>query len=154
MFDSKCFLYNQRETSLVWEKETGKAIAHAVVWQCARAAEICRRVEKTGAAEMIRKKTGLALSPYFPASKLAWLKENVEGAEALAKKHALCFGTIDTWLVWKLTGGKVHATSFSNASSTGCMDVEKQEWYQKLFDYVGVPVPVFPSIQSESSDYG
>ena len=76
---------NQRETSLVWEKETGKAIAHAVVWQCARAAEICRRVEKTGAAEMIRKKTGLALSPYFPASKLAWLKENVEGAEALAK---------------------------------------------------------------------
>ena len=93
---------NQRETSLVWEKETGKAIAHAVVWQCARAAEICRRVEKTGAAEMIRKKTGLALSPYFPASKLAWLKENVEGAEALAKKHALCFGTIDTWLVYQM----------------------------------------------------
>ena len=129
---------NQRETSLVWEKETGKAIAHAVVWQCARAAEICRRVEKTGAAEMIRKKTGLALSPYFPASKLAWLKENVEGAEALAKKHALCFGTIDTWLVYRMTHGTSYKTDYSNASRTQLFDIFEQRWDEEICQLFGL----------------
>ena len=94
--------------------------------------KICRRVEKTGAAEMIRKKTGLALSPYFPASKLAWLKENVEGAEALAKKHALCFGTIDTWLVYRMTHGTSYKTDYSNASRTQLFDIFEQRWDEEI----------------------
>ena len=123
---------NQRETSLIWEKKTGKALANAVVWQCARAAEICRRVEQTGAAEMICQKTGLALSPYFPASKLTWLKENVEGAKELAKKHALCFGTIDTWLVYRMTHGMSYKTDYSNASRTQLFDIFEQKWDEEI----------------------
>lgn len=109
-----------------------------MVWQCARAAEICRRVEQTGAAEMIRQKTGLALSPYFPASKLAWLKENVEGAEALAKKHALCFGTIDTWLVYRMTHGMSYKTDYSNASRTQLFDIFEQKWDEEICQLFGL----------------
>ena len=145
---------NQRETSLVWEKETGKAIAHAVVWQCARAAEICRRVEKTGAAEMIRKKTGLALSPYFPASKLAWLKENVEGAEALAKKHALCFGTIDTWLVYRMTHGMSYKTDYSNASRTQLFDIFEQKWDEEICQLFGLDAQDLAEVCDSDSCFG
>lgn len=145
---------NQRETSLVWEKETGKAIAHAVVWQCARAAEICRRVEKTGAAEMIRKKTGLALSPYFPASKLAWLKENVEGAEALAKKHALCFGTIDTWLVYRMTHGTSYKTDYSNASRTQLFDIFEQRWDEEICQLFGLDAQDLAEVCDSDSCFG
>ena len=145
---------NQRETSLVWEKETGKAIAHAVVWQCARAAEICRRVEKTGAAEMIRKKTGFALSPYFPASKLAWLKENVEGAEALAKKHALCFGTIDTWLVYRMTHGTSYKTDYSNASRTQLFDIFEQRWDEEICQLFGLDAQDLAEVCDSDSCFG
>lgn len=145
---------NQRETSLVWEKETGKAIAHAVVWQCARAAEICRRVEKTGAAEMIRKKTGLTLSPYFPASKLAWLKENVEGAEALAKKHALCFGTIDTWLVYRMTHGTSYKTDYSNASRTQLFDIFEQRWDEEICQLFGLDAQDLAEVCDSDSCFG
>ena len=145
---------NQRETSLVWEKETGKAIAHAVVWQCARAAEICRRVEETGAAEMIRKKTGLALSPYFPASKLAWLKENVEGAEALAKKHALCFGTIDTWLVYRMTHGTSYKTDYSNASRTQLFDIFEQRWDEEICQLFGLDAQDLAEVCDSDSCFG
>lgn len=145
---------NQRETSLVWEKETGKAIAHAVVWQCARAAEICRRVEKTGAAEMIRKKTGLAPSPYFPASKLAWLKENVEGAEALAKKHALCFGTIDTWLVYRMTHGTSYKTDYSNASRTQLFDIFEQRWDEEICQLFGLDAQDLAEVCDSDSCFG
>ena len=145
---------NQRETSLVWEKETGKAIAHAVVWQCARAAEICRRVEKTGAAEMIRKTTGLALSPYFPASKLAWLKENVEGAEALAKKHALCFGTIDTWLVYRMTHGTSYNTDYSNASRTQLFDIFEQRWDEEICQLFGLDAQDLAEVCDSDSCFG
>ena len=145
---------NQRETSLVWEKETGKAIAHAVVWQCARAAEICRRVEKTGAAEMIRKKTGLVLSPYFPASKLAWLKENVEGAEALAKKHALCFGTIDTWLVYRMTHGTSYKTDYSNASRTQLFDIFEQRWDEEICQLFGLDAQDLAEVCDSDSCFG
>ena len=145
---------NQRETSLIWEKKTGKALANAVVWQCARAAEICRRVEQTGAAEMICQKTGLALSPYFPASKLTWLKENVEGAEALAKKHALCFGTIDTWLVYRMTHGMSYKTDYSNASRTQLFDIFEQKWDEEICQLFGLDAQDLAEVCDSDSCFG
>ena len=145
---------NQRETSLIWEKKNGKALANAVVWQCARAAEICRRVEQIGAAEMIRQKTGLALSPYFPASKLTWLKENVEGAEALAKKHALCFGTIDTWLVYRMTHGMSYKTDYSNASRTQLFDIFEQKWDEEICQLFGLNAQDLAEVCDSDSCFG
>lgn len=145
---------NQRETSLIWEKKTGKALANAVVWQCARAAEICRRVEQTGAAEMICQKTGLALSPYFPASKLTWLKENVEGAKALAKKHALCFGTIDTWLVYRMTHGMSYKTDYSNASRTQLFDIFEQKWDEEICQLFGLDAQDLAEVCDSDSCFG
>lgn len=145
---------NQRETSLIWEKKTGKALANAVVWQCARAAEICRRVEQIGAAEMIRQKTGLALSPYFPASKLTWLKENVEGAKELAKKHALCFGTIDTWLVYRMTHGMSYKTDYSNASRTQLFDIFEQKWDEEICQLFGLDAQDLAEVCDSDSCFG
>ena len=144
---------NQRETSLIWEKKTGKALANAVVWQCARAAEICRRVEQIGAAE-IRQKTGLALSPYFPASKLTWLKENVEGAKELAKKHALCFGTIDTWLVYRMTHGMSYKTDYSNASRTQLFDIFEQKWDEEICQLFGLDAQDLAEVCDSDSCFG
>lgn len=145
---------NQRETSLIWEKKTGKALANAVVWQCARAAEICRRVEQIGAAEIIRQKTGLALSPYFPASKLTWLKENVEGAKELAKKHALCFGTIDTWLVYRMTHGMSYKTDYSNASRTQLFDIFEQKWDEEICQLFGLDAQDLAEVCDSDSCFG
>ena len=145
---------NQRETSLIWEKKNGKALANAVVWQCARAAEICRRVEQIGAAEMIRQKTGLALSPYFPASKLTWLKENVEGAKELAKKHALCFGTIDTWLVYRMTHGMSYKTDYSNASRTQLFDIFEQKWDEEICQLFGLDAQDLAEVCDSDSCFG
>ena len=145
---------NQRETSLIWEKKNGKALANAVVWQCARAAEICRRVEQTGAAEMICQKTGLALSPYFPASKLTWLKENVEGAKELAKKHALCFGTIDTWLVYRMTHGMSYKTDYSNASRTQLFDIFEQKWDEEICQLFGLNAQDLAEVCDSDSCFG
>ena len=145
---------NQRETSLIWEKKNGKALANAVVWQCARAAEICRRVEQTGAAEMICQKTGLALSPYFPASKLTWLKENVEGAKELAKKHALCFGTIDTWLVYRMTHGMSYKTDYSNASRTQLFDIFEQKWDEEICQLFGLDAQDLAEVCDSDSCFG
>lgn len=145
---------NQRETSLIWEKKTGKALANAVVWQCARTAEICRRVEQIGAAEMIRQKTGLALSPYFPASKLTWLKENVEGAKELAKKHALCFGTIDTWLVYRMTHGMSYKTDYSNASRTQLFDIFEQKWDEEICQLFGLDAQDLAEVCDSDSCFG
>ena len=107
---------NQRETSLAWNRVTGEPVGKAVVWQCARAADICDQLVCAGWAEKIREKTGMELSPYFPASKIAWILKNVEGAKELADAGELCHGTIDSWLVYKLTGGKSYKTDYSNAS--------------------------------------
>jgi len=109
---------NQRETSLVWDRKTGSPLGDAIVWQCVRAAEICDRIEAMGMEETIRKKTGLKLSPYFPASKLAWFLENIEGAGERARAHELCFGTMDTWLIYRLTKKQSYKTDYSNASRT------------------------------------
>ena len=145
---------NQRETSLIWEKKTGKALADAVVWQCARAADICRRVEQTGAAEKIRTRTGLALSPYFPASKLAWLQENAEGAKDLAEKHELCFGTIDTWLVYKMTHGKSYKTDYSNASRTQLFDIFEKKWDEEICQMFGLDAQDLAEVCDSDSCFG
>ena len=123
---------NQRETSLAWDRVSGKPIGHAIVWQCARAVSICERVEKKGEAENIRQKTGMNLSPYFPASKIAWILENVEGAKEKADKGEICHGTIDSWLVYKLTGGKAYKTDYSNASRTQLFNIFDLKWDEEI----------------------
>ena len=128
---------NQRETSLAWNKVTGKPYGNAVVWQCARAVDICARVEKAGAAELIRQKTGMNLSPYFPASKIAWLLENEEGAKEAAERHEICHGTIDSWLVLKLTGGKEYRTDYSNASRTQLFNILTRNGMRKFYGLFG-----------------
>lgn len=144
---------SERNVSDMGEKN-GKALANAVVWQCARAAEICRRVEQTGAAEMICQKTGLALSPYFPVSKLTWLKENVEGAKELAKKHALCFGTIDTWLVYRMTHGMSYKTDYSNASRTQLFDIFEQKWDEEICQLFGLDAQDLAEVCDSDSCFG
>lgn len=127
---------------------------NAVAWQCARAADICRRVEQTGAAEKIRTKTGLALSPYFPASKLVWLKENVEGAKDLAEKHELCFGTIDTWLVYKMTHGASYKTDYSNASRTQLFDIFEKTWDEEICQLFGLDAQDLAEVCDSDSCFG
>lgn len=114
---------NQRETSVIWDRETGKALNNAVVWQCARAAEICEREEIRQNADYVFETTGLKLSPYFPAAKIAWLLENTEGAERKAEDGKICHGTVDSFLVYRLTKGKTYATDYSNASRTQLFDI-------------------------------
>lgn len=130
---------NQRETSLVWDSVTGKPVADAIVWQCARAASICENVENAGYGELIREHTGLKLSPYFPASKFAWILENIEGARGKADIKELCFGTIDTWLVYKLSGGKSYKTDYSNASRTQLFNIHTLAWDKEICGIFGIP---------------
>ena len=129
---------NQRETSLAWDRITGEPLADAIVWQCARAADICERVERQGKAENIRRKTGMNLSPYFPASKIAWLLENVEGAREKADRGEICHGTIDSWLVYKLTGGKSYKTDYSNASRTQLFNIFELKWDEEICAWFGI----------------
>lgn len=139
---------NQRETALVWDRDTGLPVADAVVWQCARAQGICNRIQNQG--ELVRQKTGLNLSPYFPAAKWAWLLENTP---ELAGKN-LCAGTIDAWLVYKLTGGKVFATDYSNASRTQLFNLTTLEWDEELCKLFGVPVEILPQVRFSDGDFG
>lgn len=145
---------NQRETSAIWNKETGKPLAKAVVWQCARAEEICQRVRKRGVEEEIRRKTGMHLSPYFPAAKYAWLKENIPGAEQLMKEGKLCFGTIDTWLLFCLTHGKVYATDYSNASRTQLYNIHTLDWDGDLCEWFGIEKSALPEVCDSEYMFG
>ncbi len=145
---------NQRETSLIWDRISGKPLADAVVWQCARGAEICRQVEEAGLAGMIRERTGLTLSPYFPASKFAWLLQNADGAMELARGHQLCFGTIDTWLVYRLTGGRAYKTDYSNASRTQLYDIFRLKWDQEICRAFGVDAEDLPEVCDSDSFFG
>ena len=145
---------NQRETSLAWNKVTGKPYGNAVVWQCARAVDICARVEKAGAAELIRQKTGMNLSPYFPASKIAWLLENEEGAKEAAERHEICHGTIDSWLVYKLTGGKEYRTDYSNASRTQLFNIFDLKWDEEICGLFGIDPANMAEVTDSDACFG
>lgn len=130
---------NQRETVLAWDRKTGKPVCNAVVWQCARAEKICEEIAAQGCAEKIQAATGLPLSPYFSAAKLAWILQNAEGARETAEKGNLCCGTVDSWLVWKLTGGREFRTDYSNASRTQLFNIASLRWDESLCEIFGVP---------------
>lgn len=131
---------NQRETALVWERSTSRPVYNAVVWQCARGAEICEGLEARGKAGLVRSHTGLPLSPYFSAAKIAWVLEHVEGAAEKAEKGELCCGTIDSWLVYKLTGGRKFCTDYSNASRTQMFNIKDLAWDEEVCGLFGIPV--------------
>ena len=145
---------NQRETVVVWDRETGIPVYNAIVWQCRRTAEYCQSLKDAGYTDLIRNKTGLLLDPYFSASKIAWILDNVEGAREKAEAGKLCFGTIDTWLIWNLTDGKVHATDYSNASRTMLFNINTLEWDKELLDIFNIPCSMLPVVNPSSHIYG
>lgn len=145
---------NQRETTVVWEKDTGKPIYNAIVWQSRQSQEICEKLIQEGHQENIHKKTGLIINPYFSASKIKWILDNVEGARKKAEEGKLLFGTIDTWLVWNLTNGKVHVTDYTNASRTMLFNINTLEWDQELLNLFKVPFSMMPEVKSSSEVYG
>ncbi len=138
---------NQRETILIWDRETGMPIHNAVTWQCGRAAGICRDIEAAGHADRIREKTGLTLSPYFSAAKARWILDHVTGARERADRGRLAIGTVDSWLVWQLTGGRVHATDCSNASRTQLYNLADRRWDPDLLEIFGIPAGLLPDIR-------
>jgi glycerol kinase len=145
---------NQRETTVVWDRATGTPICNAIVWQDRRTANICDRLRARKLDRMIRRKTGLVLDAYFSATKVQWILQNVKGARARARAGELAFGTIDSWLVWNLTGGKVHVTDASNASRTMLFDITKGDWDDVLLKLFGVPRSMLPEVRSSSEIYG
>lgn len=145
---------NQRETTLVWDRETGKAIYNAIVWQDRRTAQTCRDLQNAGHLDTLRSKTGLLLDPYFSASKVAWILDNVDGAREKANQGKLAFGTVDSFLIWRLTGGKVHATDVTNASRTNLYNIHTQQWDSQLCELFNVPESVLPAVKECADDYG
>lgn len=145
---------NQRETTVVWDRATGEPIYNAIVWQDRRTAERCRAMREDGLEDAVATKTGLLLDPYFSATKVAWILDNVTGARARAVRGELAFGTIDCFLLWRLTGGKKHATDASNASRTALFDIHRQKWSSELTEQFNVPVEVLPEVLDNCADYG
>lgn len=145
---------NQRETTVVWDKTTGEPIYNAIVWQCRRTSEYCDTLKVKGLGEKIRRITGLPIDAYFSATKLKWILDNVPHARSKAEQGSIIFGTIDTWLLWKLTGGKVHATDYSNASRTMMFDINSLNWSQDLLTEFNIPVQMLPTVKPSSYPYG
>ena len=145
---------NQRETTVVWDRQTGKPIANAIVWQDRRTASFCDRLKSEGLAEAIRRKTGLVLDAYFSATKVRWILDEVSGARAWAEAGRLAFGTVDSWLLWNLTDGKVHATDVSNASRTMLFNIHTLDWDEELLSIFGVPRSMLPRVQASSGVFG
>lgn len=145
---------NQRETSVVWDKVTGKPVYNAIVWQDRRTADVCRSLEGSGHLEKVQQKTGLLLDPYFSATKVAWILDNVPGARESAIDGNLAFGTIDSFLIWRLTRGRVHATDATNASRTSLFNILTQDWDDELLDIFRVPAQVLPSVLDSADDFG
>jgi glycerol kinase len=145
---------NQRETTVVWDRATGEPVSNAIVWQDRRTAAICDRLRARKLDRVIRRKTGLVVDAYFSATKVQWILENVKGARAKAKAGQLAFGTVDSWLVWNLTGGTVHVTDATNASRTMLYDIKKGEWDDELLKIFGVPRSMLPDVRSSSEVYG
>jgi len=145
---------NQRETTLVWERATGKPVGHAIVWQDRRTAPLCDELRARGFEPLFRARTGLVLDPYFSGTKLAWILDNVPGARADAAAGKLAFGTVDTWLLWNLTGGRVHATDVTNASRTLLYDIRRNVWDDELLELLGIPRSLLPEVHPSSHRYG
>ncbi|MEZ8783803.1 glycerol kinase GlpK [Vibrio splendidus] len=145
---------NQRETTIVWNKETGKPVYNAIVWQCRRTADICEDLKARGLEDYVRDNTGLVLDPYFSGTKVKWILDNVEGAREDAEAGKLLFGTVDTWLVWKMTQGRVHVTDYTNASRTMLFNINDLYWDQKLLDEMGIPAIMMPEVKRSSEVYG
>ena len=145
---------NQRATCLVWDKNTGVPLYNAIVWQDNRTAALCQKINDSEWGEKARKATGWTVAPVYSSLMLHWYLENVPEIKEKIDRGEALYGTMDTWMIWKLSGGKTHAVSCANASSSGCIDLRTGEWHKEFLDYVGVPMDIFPVIQSESSDYG
>ncbi len=145
---------NQRETTVVWDKKTGEPVYRAIVWQCRRTAEYCDSLKEAGLTEKFRKKTGLLLDAYFSATKLKWILDNVPKARVRAERGELLFGTIETWLIWKLTGGKVHITDYSNASRTMLFNIHELEWDKEILEILDIPIEMLPAPMPSSYIYG
>jgi len=145
---------NQRETTVVWDRATGEPICHAIVWQDRRTAEACDRLKASGYEPLVRDRTGLVIDAYFSGTKLAWILENVDGARARAAEGRLAFGTIDSWLVWQLTGGHVHVTDVSNASRTMLFNIHTLAWDEDLLRMLNVPASLLPEVRASSEVYG
>ena len=145
---------NQRETTIVWEKETGKPIYNAIVWQCRRTADICTQLKADGHESYIRKTTGLVVDPYFSGTKIKWILDHVEGARERAEKGELLFGTVDTWLVWKLTQGRSHVTDYTNASRTMLFNIHTKQWDDKMLELLDIPKAMLPKVCNSSEIYG
>lgn len=145
---------NQRETTVLWDKETGRPVHKAIVWQCRRTAGYCDELKKLGMAEFFRSKTGLVLDAYFSATKLRWLLDNVIGARERAEKGELLFGTVDSWIIWKLTGGKVHVTDYSNASRTMLFNIHTLKWDEEILRVLKIPQQILPEVKPSSHVYG
>src|SRR3712207_173359 len=146
---------NQRETTIVWDKNTGKPVYNAIVWQCRRTAKICDELRKVdGLEEYIKDSTGLVLDAYFSGTKIKWILVNVEGAREKAERGDLLFGTVDTWLIWNLTHGEVHATDYTNASRTMLYNIKELKWDEKLLKELGIPKQMLPDVRDSSGNYG
>lgn len=146
---------NQRETTIVWDKNTGKPVYNAIVWQCRRTAKICDELRKIdGLEEYIKDSTGLVLDAYFSGTKIKWILDNVEGAREKAEKGDLLFGTVDTWLIWNLTHGEVHATDYTNASRTMLYNIKELKWDERLLQELGIPKQMLPDVRDSSGNYG
>ena len=145
---------NQRETSLLWERRSGKPLGNAIVWQCRRTASFCEGLRKKGLEPMVRDRTGLVLDPYFSASKFRWLLNDIEGARGRARRGDIAAGTIDSYLLYRLTGGAVHATDVSNASRTSLMNLRTLDWDPELLKLFNVPKKLLPEIIPSSGDLG
>ena len=145
---------NQRETTIIWEKETGRPIYNAIVWQCRRTADLCDGLDEKGFGEMITAKTGLKLDAYFSGTKIRWILDRVPGAQERAERGELLFGTVETWLIWKLTGGKAHVTDYSNACRTMLFNIHTLEWDKELCEMLNIPVAMLPTPVENSALYG
>ncbi|MGX7200355.1 glycerol kinase GlpK [Enterococcus nangangensis] len=145
---------NQRETTIIWDKETGRPIYHAIVWQSKQTSELAEKLKAQGLAEKVQQKTGLLIDSYFSATKIRWLLDQVPGAQTRAEKGELLFGTVDTWLLWKLTGGKVHVTDYTNASRTMLFNIYDLKWDEELLELLNIPQSLLPSVKSNSEIYG
>jgi glycerol kinase len=144
---------NQRETTVVWDKETGQPIYNAIVWQSRQTSEICNQLKEQGHEELFRKKTGLVVDAYFAGTKIKWILDHVDGAREKAEKGQLLFGTIDTWLIWKLSGGKAHVTDYSNASRTLIYNIHELKWDEELLDILSIPKTMLPEVRPSSAIY-